>query len=136
MANLARLQSLKVEHYAAGLLAHDFCNDLDSWLRTHYRYRREEKEIIRTPEFMLTDLEQQGYAEGDCDDVATLACALCRAVGIPSRLTAIASTYDNPNREFDHVFCECLNGNVYLPIDPTVEKGTVYQIFSAYHEPV
>ncbi len=138
MANLARLPSLKVNAYATGLLSSGlgFPDALDDALRANFRYRSEEKEIVRTPEFMLNDLEQQGYAEGDCDDIATLACALCRASGIPSRLTAIASTHDNPNREFDHVFCECLSDSGYVPVDPTVARGTVYTIFSAYHEQV
>jgi transglutaminase-like putative cysteine protease len=141
MANLARTANPKVNDYATSFNRVvgndlDFCRFIDDWLRNTFHYRSEENEIIRTPEFMLTDLETLGYSEGDCDDSATLACALCHAVGIPSRLTAIAPAYGNPNRELQHVFAECQTESGWVVIDPTVSKGTVYQCYSVYYEPV
>lgn len=143
MANLARLPNSKVSNYAANLLGGDspsdsvgFCDRLDTWLRSTFRYRSEEKEIVRTPGFMLNDLDTLGYSEGDCDDVATLACGLAYAVGISSRLASIASVYGNPGRELDHVFAEIQTPNGWCIIDPTVDKGTIYNVYSVYYEPV
>lgn len=136
MATLARTPSAKVSNFALSSGAanpEDFCNRLDSWLRQTFRYRSEENEIIRTPEFMLTDYETLGYSEGDCDDVATFVCGLSHAVGIPCRLTAIAT---DPSMELSHVFAECLTGNGWRIIDVTVEPGTVYTCYSVYYTPV
>ena len=47
-------------------------------------------ETIRTPLYMLAELEARGHARGDCDDVATLAASLATALGVRSRLIALA----------------------------------------------
>lgn len=138
MATLARTPSAKVSDFAWQFVngvrdIGDFCNRVDNWLRNTYRYRSEDNEIIRTPEFMLTDYETLGYTEGDCDDVSTLVCGLSHALGIPCRLTSIST---DPSRELSHVFAEVQTGSGWCVVDPTVEAGTVYQVYSVYHEPV
>lgn len=104
---------------------------IDSFCRSHLVYREEFNEVLRTIPYMLDDLERTGSAQGDCDDMATFAGALCLSQGILSRYTAICSA--SP-LEFDHVFCEARIGTDWIPIDPTVEYGTTYRIFGIMNE--
>lgn len=99
---------------------------IDSWCRTNYRYRDESEEVVRSPEFMLQDLALQGYVEGDCDDIATFITAILKTLGISSRLFAMQSQPEGP---YDHVFAEGFYGG-WVPIDPTVDFGTVYHVYS------
>ena len=135
MATLARTPSAKVNDYALrfGSSGSGFGDSVDHFCRTSFHYRSEENEIVRTPEFMLTDYETLGYCEGDCDDISTLICGLAHGAGIRSRLTAIST---DPSRELSHVFAECFTGNGWQIIDPTVQPGTTYVCYSVYHEPV
>lgn len=70
----------------------------------HSMYRPELNEIVRQPEWMLEDLRELGYMEGDCDDLTTLLAALVKSVGIGSRIVAVRTDPANP--EYDHVFLE------------------------------
>jgi hypothetical protein len=106
---------------------------IDSFCRAHLVYRQERDEVLRTIPFMLDSLEQSGSAEGDCDDMATFAGALCLSQGILARYTAVCSA--SP-LEYDHVFCEARIGTDWIPIDPTVEYGTTYRIFGMMNEVV
>lgn len=140
MANLARQPSLKVNDYAFAFLdassVSGFGDYLDAFLRHNYHYRPEKDEIVRTPEFMLRDYEAMGYCEGDCDDVASLICALSRCAGFSSRLVAIAGLFENPGGDLDHVFAEIQCSTGWMIIDPTVERGTIYQCTKLVYEPV
>ena len=99
---------------------------IDQWLRSVFTYRPEEHEVLRTVEWMV----EHGF-EGDCDDMSIMGSAITKSVGFPSRLTAIKPY--NPE-EFEHVFCEARIGTEWIPIDPTVPYGTVYQHFGMIHE--
>jgi transglutaminase-like putative cysteine protease len=125
MANLARAgaQNPKISQYAQSIQTP---YAVDSVLRDVYRYRDEEEEIVRTPEFMLHDLETEGFLEGDCDDIATFTAALTKAMNYPTRLTGIMT---NSTAEYDHVFSEVRIGDFWLPIDLTVPPGTTYQVY-------
>lgn len=125
MANLARqgAQNPKVRDYAQSI---GTPYAIDGVLREVYRYRDEEEEIVRTPEFMFNDLETVGYLEGDCDDIATFSAALTKAMGMPTRLTGIQSVQGDGT--YDHVFSEFLSGSSWFPIDLTVVPGTVYDV--------
>lgn len=97
---------------------------LDNFVRGHFRYRGENVEVIRTPEFMLNDLMTTGKFEGDCDDAATFIAAIAKTLGMMCRFVAIRYRGDS----FEHVFVE-----IYDPVaaqwrvfDPTVKHGTRY----------
>jgi len=113
---------VRLAHDIAGYSV-DFIGGLDSWLRRNFRYRDEFEEIVRTPEFMLLDMQHAGMLEGDCDDVATFAASVLHNAGIPARLVAVRTT---PDPNFDHVFTEALlEGDTYFTrIDPTVSSET------------
>lgn len=104
---------------------------MDSWFRNHFIYRGEIEEIIRSPGFMLRDLETFGYFEGDCDDAATLYAALLKALGFPVRFVAIR--FDS-TPDFKHVFIETYHMKIvdaevrslWIRLDPTVELETIH----------
>jgi transglutaminase-like putative cysteine protease len=132
MANLARMGSVnpKVKAYAENIQSP---YAIDRVLREVYQYRDEAEEIIRTPQFMLNDLETIGYLEGDCDDIATFTASLTKAMNIPTRLTGVMA---NSVEEYDHVFSEFAINGQWFPIDLTVPEGTVYQIWGYRSETV
>lgn len=104
---------------------------MDTILRQTFSYRDEEEEIIRTPEFMVNDLETLGYLEGDCDDIATFTASLTKAMNVPTRLTGIMT---QSTEEYDHVFSEARIGQFWMPIDLTVPLGTEYQVYGYMSE--
>ncbi len=60
-------------------------------------------ELLRTPDYLLSQAWGEGTARGDCDDVATLAAALVLASGNPARFQLISL---GPGLPLSHVFCE------------------------------
>ena len=102
-------------------------------MRTNYRYRDENEEIVRSPEFMVNDFDTLGYCEGDCDDCSTLIACFSKVLGYPTRLMAIK--VQGPG-EFDHVFAEVMSQGQWTPVDPTVPQGTVYTIYGQTVESV
>jgi hypothetical protein len=94
--------------------------DLEAWTRSHFTYRDEREELLRTPVFMLSHGMQ-----GDCDDVATFLAAAARALGCPARLVAIR--YDPSHPDFEHVFAQAYKSGEWLTLDPTVDTDTTIQ---------
>lgn len=128
MRNLARrgASSVIVQAVAQNFVSGDpmvIIRSLDDWMRAHFVYRGEFEEVIRTPEFMLDTVNTKGYMDGDCDDISTLYASILAALKIPSRFVAIR--YD-PSPEFRHVYVEVWTGVRWIPVDPTVERGTPY----------
>ena len=71
------------------------------------------------------------HKTGDCTEYAALTTALCRAAGIPARMTAVFSLGDKDTRDFalpNHSALEAFlpdrQGNgVWLPLDPNLSLG-------------
>lgn len=74
---------------------------------------------------MVNDYQTQGNMEGDCDDMCIMACSMFVNLGVLCRMTAIKSS---PG-EFDHVFAEANVNGSWVPVDPTVQYGTVYTVY-------
>jgi transglutaminase-like putative cysteine protease len=105
-------------------------SDFEDWVRSHFVYRDEHEETIRTPMFMLRDMGRHNQdrvigLEGDCDDSATFLGAGAKVLGLPAQLTAIRVNRQNP--EFEHVFAEAYSNGQWLTLDPTVEETTNIQ---------
>lgn len=120
-------QSKAVRNYAAkiadGKTEAETLDNLDSSVRSVYRFRSEIEEIIRTPEFMLQDLSERGYLEGDCDDVSTFCASVLKALGFVVRFVAIRT--DPSVLDFTHVFCEAqTSGKEWIRFDETVPNNT------------
>ena len=107
-------------------------NELDDTLRRFFVYRDEYEEIVRTPEFMLNDLETIGRVEGDCDDISTLVAALALFAGWQVRFVAIRYSPDSSG--FQHVFNEVNTGSGWRVVDLTVPVGTPIQALEVMEE--
>lgn len=97
-------------------------SEINAFIRSHFRYRGEIEEVVRTPQMMIETLAGSGFFDGDCDDVSTLAAAILRVYGYPAQFVAIR--YDSTDPEFKHVFVETVGDRV---IDPTVPEETIYK---------
>lgn len=106
---------------------------IDRFLRDVFIYRDERDEVLRDVPFMVHDLQTKGHMEGDCDDMCIMCCAMLKAAGIASRMTAIRS--ESPE-EFDHVFSEARVGSDWVPVDPTVPYGTTYYHYGILSEAI
>ena len=96
---------------------------LDYFIRGHFRYRGENEEVIRTPQYMIQQLQESGKFEGDCDDVSTMLATIAKVMQWPVRLVAIRYKGD----AFEHVFVEVYDGQRWNVFDPTVQRGTDYK---------
>jgi len=78
-------------------------------------------EAIGAPSFHLLKIREEGVSAGDCDDAATLAGALARAVGAPVRLV-LASF--RPDGRFHHVWAEGNASGWWVDMDPFRSERT------------
>ena len=77
---------------------------LRSWLNSHFIFTPDPHgvETLRTPDYMLSAIERQGWVAGDCDDAAILSAALGKAAGFPATFVALA--FDPTGKRFRHVY--------------------------------
>lgn len=79
-------------------------------------------ETIREVPEMLQDVAVRGALQADCDDVAVLAAALGKAVGMKSRLVVFG--FEGPRGPFAHVFTELyVGGGRWADMDVTRPPG-------------
>lgn len=97
-------------------------DDVDRYVRAHFRYRTEPFEIVAHPILLLDTINELGYFYGDCDDCATFEGTIFKALGFPVRFVAIRTQNDDPN--FLHVFVEVQQNGEWLRYDCTVAPGT------------
>lgn len=85
------------------------------WVGDHAIFLRDPtgQELLQAPELLLQRIQARGIAYGDCDDVAMLAAALGRAIGLKTAYVVLA--FRSPSRPFSHVYAK-LNG---VDVDPT-----------------
>ena len=88
------------------------------WLCTHFRFVKDPLgvELLETPAYQLQRIAADGTVRGDCDDAATLAAALCLAIGIPVRFVSVA--FGSPTAPYTHVFA------IGYPLDRATGKRT------------
>jgi hypothetical protein len=97
-------------------------DEIDDAIRPVYIYRDEYEETVRTPEYMVNDLQTLGHLEGDCDDISTQIAAVCLLFGYRVRFVAIR--YDPAIDYIQHVFVQALDDSGWRVIDLTVPIGT------------
>lgn len=93
---------------------------LRSWLGHNVRFTEDPTgyELLIDPREMLAQVQETGCAEGDCDDVATLAASLGRAAGFSGRYRVLA--FDSG--PFQHVYTELApraRGGPWFEMDTT-----------------
>lgn len=74
------------------------------WVAAKFRFVKDPigVELLETPTYLLGKVKAQGYVQGDCDDAATISCALLMSIGIPCRLAAVA--FGDKSAGYSHVF--------------------------------
>lgn len=91
-------------------------------------------ELIRSPVYMLRQIESKGTARGDCDDVATLGAALGKAVGMPARFVVQSFAAGQP---YGHVFTELATPAGWVELDTTapaqIPAGLTVHSEETYH---
>lgn len=97
------------------------------WIDTHTQFLADPSvaEALQLPADMVRTIEAQGFAQGDCDDVAILAAAMALTIGLRARFVVVAfgaggSTGTAP-APFAHVWTELgdVQGRFWLAVDPT-----------------
>jgi transglutaminase-like putative cysteine protease len=88
------------------------------WMRHRVRFLPDPAvpgtELIRTPDYLLEEIDRFGFARGDCDDAATLAAALLLSAGVTGRFVAVGW-----GGEFAHVYAEAATPAGFLELDVT-----------------
>lgn len=74
------------------------------------------RELLRAPGYLLERIRDEGYASGDCDDVAILGASLGMAVGLPARFVLLGFARDLP---FSHIFTELWTSEGWAELDTT-----------------
>lgn len=122
----------EVAHVARQIEAHaqggDVVGTLRAWLGRRVRFTPDAwishamglgnvPEFLTAPLYMVRQIREQGYAVGDCDDVAILGAALGRATGYQARFRVMA--FGGPGDPFLHVFTELRDGRHWRELDTT-----------------
>lgn len=112
MVALARLYSPRVvaeTHKIAGvspLAARSgfvLAAGVHEWLIKNMRYTSDADDIeeVRSPDWTLTQVDEYGYARGDCDDYVVIGAALAKALGLRVKMRVVSQRTDG---EYDHVY--------------------------------
>jgi hypothetical protein len=87
------------------------------YLRQHVRFKRDtfDREHLRHPDQLLSEILNTGATAADCDDVAMLGAALVRALGMAPVFVTMARGFNAP---YEHVYFGAeLDGQI-VPMDP------------------
>ena len=132
MATLIRRAALLeiVRQTAVGLSAPplatspaEFLEAVDQFCRQYVVVVDEAEEMLFAPELMLAQIQQNGRAFGDCDDVTDLGLSLMSTMGIECRLVGFQP---GGMDRFSHVFGECFIGGQWVRFDPTIDPHTFF----------
>lgn len=104
---LSPLVRLTATDIVAGLGGHDGveqAHEIRSWLDTHTEFLRDPDgvEMLHGPVWQIQQIRSRGVVQVDCDDVAMLAAALGKSVGLRARFVVVA--FDNG--AYRHVWTE------------------------------
>lgn len=85
----------------AGVLGRDQANKalaLRQWLEQCLTFMPDPRglELLSTPRYLLTQIDQRGTVSGDCDDGAILGAALGKAVGFRAKFRALGFGRNGP----------------------------------------
>jgi len=103
-----------------GVRPKDFFGEIAAlfdWVKNNIRYTRD---IFRV-ELLHSARRILELRAGDCDDMTILLAAMLESTGHPVRVVIIGR---HPNRKklFSHIYLETLYKNVWIALDPTMNK--------------
>lgn len=99
-----------------------------AWLARVWRYVDDPltREHLEAPAVLLQRMQTLAYIPGDCDEVATLAAALGKAVGLQPYFTVLAFADGTSTPPYAHVFCTLLTDDGRaVSVDITRPSGPV-----------
>lgn len=117
---IVRRQAIAIVQDAAGLDDRLKARLIRDWVDSRVLFMPDPlgAELLHSPDAVVAHILTDGIANLDCDDVAMLAAALGRSVGLRSRFVAVGFS---PNGPFRHVWSELGSprSGFWLPVDPT-----------------
>jgi len=139
MGAMIRAQDEVVDHFVGGLLDLAESQSLEprslaalvfEWVRSRMLYlpdRGDEEliEEIRTPGYLLQEIDRYGNAVGDCDDYVVLYGAVYARLGWPVTLVAV-STHDD--KLLDHVYLAIGRDGERISVDGIVADPFGWEI--------
>jgi len=93
------------------------------WVRSHMLYTPDLNngvviEEVRTPGYLLFEIDRLGAAIGDCDDYVILYGGLFTRLGYTARMVAISR---EPDQLFDHVYIQLQINGEWVTLDGIVD---------------
>lgn len=87
-------------------------------LRTKYLPDIVDVEFIKTPDYILGEIEENDTPQLDCDDYTVLSLSLYRSIGFPTAIRIISTSID---KVYSHVYGMVFNSEIdkWMPIDLT-----------------
>lgn len=99
-------------------------------------------ELVKTPERLVTEIRQRGFARGDCDDIACLIATMCLQVGRNAQFVVVGF---GDKGSYSHVFARVQEPRTkkWIVCDPVagsdvrsmLNKVKTYQIWSLDEAP-
>lgn len=74
-------------------------------------------EMLHGPVWQLQQIRSRGVVQVDCDDVAMLAAALGKSIGLRARFVVVG--FGGKNAPYRHVWTELGTGNTWVDMDVT-----------------
>lgn len=92
------------------------------WIADHVDFLRDPYavEALHEPAVMLRAILTRGVAQVDCDDVAILAAALGRSIGLRARFVVVG--FNSPKAPFRHVWAELADPRAVMWVDMDVTR--------------
>jgi Transglutaminase-like superfamily len=89
-------------------------NAIREWVEDHTEFLRDPDnvEMLHGPVWQVQQIRQRGKVQVDCDDVAMLAAALGKSIGLRARFVVVG--FGNKNAPYQHVWTELASRNVPL----------------------
>lgn len=106
MLPIVRLTATDIVAGLGGTNGVEQANAIRDWLDVHTEFLRDPDgvEMLHGPAWQIQRVWTQGRVLVDCDDVAMLAAALGKAVGLRARFVVVG--FDSRNAPFRHVWAE------------------------------
>ncbi len=74
------------------------------WVKARIRFVKDpvDTQLLTVPDYMLQQINSQGFVQADCADAAELCAALCMGIGLACSFVAVA--FNTPQANYSHVF--------------------------------
>lgn len=116
---------LTASHIVAGIGGSDGFEQAQAireYVATHTEFLRDPDmvEMLHSPVWQVQQIQQRGIVQVDCDDVAMLAAALGKSIGLRARFVAVA--FNGVNAPFRHIWAELSPRSVNAWVDVDVTR--------------